>query len=74
MERGAGPLKLRVFIDHSVVEVFVNGKVYLALRVYPGRKDSVGVAVRAQGQAALLKRLDAWPMQSIWPQPPGGDR
>ncbi len=74
MERGAGPLKLRVFIDRSVVEVFVNGKVYLALRVYPGRKDSVGVSVRAQGQDAMLKRLDAWQMQSIWPQPPGGDR
>ena len=56
MERGQGePLKLRVFIDRSVVEVFVNGKQYLAMRVYPGRKDSVGVSVRAQGQDAVLK-------------------
>lgn len=67
MERGAGPIKLRVFIDRSVVEVFVNGKLYLAIRVYPGRKDSVGVSVRAQGQDAMLKKLDAWQMQSIWP-------
>jgi beta-fructofuranosidase len=67
MERGAGSLKLRVFIDRSVVEVFVNGKLYLAMRVYPNRQDSVGVTLRAQGQDALLKKLDAWQMQAIWP-------
>ncbi len=61
------PLKLRVFIDRSVVEVFVNRKLYLAMRVYPSRKASVGVSVRAQGQDAVLKRLDAWQMQPIWP-------
>ena len=34
-------LKLRVFIDKSVVEVFVNGKQVVAVRVYPSRKDSL---------------------------------
>jgi beta-fructofuranosidase len=43
------PLKLRVFIDKSVVEVFVNGRQCLAVRVYPGRTDSLGVSLRAQG-------------------------
>jgi beta-fructofuranosidase len=61
------PLKLRVFIDRSVVEVFVNDKHYLATRVYPGRKDSLGVSLRAQGQAALLKKLNVWEMKSIGP-------
>lgn len=59
-------LRLRVFIDRSVVEVFVNGKQCLAARVYPGRDDSLGVSLRAQGSAATLKRLDAWRMRSIW--------
>jgi beta-fructofuranosidase len=68
MDRGAEPLKLRIFIDRSVVEVFVNGKQYLAMRVYPGRKDSLGVSLRAQGQDAVLKRLDAWQMKAIWPE------
>ena len=62
----AGAFRLRVFIDRSVVEVFVNAKLYLAMRVYPGRQDSVGVSARAQGQDAMLKKLDAWQMQSIW--------
>ncbi|MCJ7548977.1 MAG: GH32 C-terminal domain-containing protein, partial [Anaerolineae bacterium] len=60
------PLRLRVFVDKSVVEVFVNGKQCLALRVYPGREDSVGVSLRAQGRSATLRSLDAWQMHSIY--------
>lgn len=60
------PLKLRVFIDRSVVEVFVNGRQCVALRVYPGRTDSLGVSLCAQGQDAFLRRLDAWQLQSIY--------
>lgn len=62
------PLELRVFLDRSVVEVFVNGRQCVALRVYPGRDDSVGVSLHAQGQPAVLKSLDAWQMNSIYDQ------
>ena len=60
------PLKLRVFVDKSVVEVFANGKQCVAMRVYPGRKDSVGVSLRAQGNDAELKSLSAWQMENIY--------
>ncbi|MCY3780926.1 MAG: glycoside hydrolase family 32 protein [Chloroflexi bacterium] len=60
------PLQLRVFVDRSVVEVFVNGKQCVAVRVYPDRADSIGVSLRAQGSAAQLNRFDAWQMHSIW--------
>jgi beta-fructofuranosidase len=60
------PLKLRVFVDKSVVEVFVNGKQCLAVRIYPAREDSVGVSLRAQGRDATLRSLDAWQMCSIY--------
>jgi beta-fructofuranosidase len=62
------PLELRVFVDRSVVEVFVNGKQCIAVRVYPGREDSLGVSLRAQGRDATLKSLDAWQMKSIYPR------
>jgi beta-fructofuranosidase len=66
MERPPGePLRLRVFVDRSVVEVFMNERQYLAMRVYPARSDSLGVSLRAQGQGAVLKKLDAWNMSSI---------
>ncbi len=60
------PLRLRVFIDKSVVEVFVNGKQALAVRVYPSRNDSVGVSLKAQGKDSELKLLEAWQMKSIY--------
>ncbi len=60
------PLKLRVFVDRSVVEVFANGKQCVAVRVYPGREDSIGVSLRAQGAEAELRSLDAWQMENIY--------
>jgi beta-fructofuranosidase len=59
-------VKMRIFIDKSVVEVFINGKQCIAARVYPGLKESVGVSLRSQGQDAELKSLDAYQMNSIY--------
>ena len=59
-------LKLRVFVDKSIVEVFANGRQCLTVRVYPGRADSLGVSLRAQGAEATLLSLDAWQMGSIY--------
>ena len=55
-----------MFIDKSVVEVFVNGKQCVAMRVYPGREDSVGVSLRSQGQDSELRSLNAWQMQNLY--------
>lgn len=64
---GAGePLRLRVFLDRSVVEVFANGRACLSARLYPTRADSTGVALWAEGGDARLVRLDAWQMRGIW--------
>ena len=60
------PLRLRVFIDRSIVEIFANDQQCIAARVYPGRPDSVGVSLRAQGSDATLKSLDAWQMTNIY--------
>lgn len=59
-------LKLRIFIDKSVVEVYANGKQYAAVRVYPGLAESTGVSIRSQGQESELINLDAWQMQNTW--------
>jgi len=59
-------LKLRVFVDRSVVEVFVNGRQCVAMRIYPGRPDSLGLSLRSQGQNATLNSLDAWQMKNIY--------
>jgi len=56
------PLKLRVFVDQSVVEVFANGRQAVMRRIYPSREDSVGVKLFARGGPASVTTLDAWDM------------
>ena len=52
------PLKLRVFVDKSVVEVFAN---------YPARPDSVGVRRQALRGDVVVNRIDAWRIEATNP-------
>ena len=61
------PMELRVFVDRSVVEVFADGRQYLAKRIYPDRPDSLGVELFARGGKANVRFLDVWQMGAIWP-------
>ena len=61
-------LRLRIFVDRSVVEVFANERQCLTIRAYPEREDSGGVSVFARGGAAKLVSLETWRMRSIWPE------
>ena len=59
------PVRLRIFVDRSVVEVFVNGRQCVAVRVYPGRPDSRGVSLISRGQESPVHSLDCWQVTSI---------
>ena len=59
-------LKLHIFIDKSVVEVFANNQQCVAIRVYPGLAESVGVSMRSQGKSSKLVALDAYQMKGIY--------
>jgi len=56
------PLKLRVFIDKSVVEVYANDRQAICRRVYPGRDDSLGILLFADGGKAIFSSVRAWEM------------
>jgi beta-fructofuranosidase len=58
-------LRLQVFLDRSVVEVFGNERVCVTSRVYPSRADSLGVELFAHGGAARLISMDGWEMSPI---------
>jgi beta-fructofuranosidase len=64
LELKAGePLKLRIFVDKSVVEVFANdGRQAVMRRVYPSRTDSVGVKLFSVGGPASVTNIDGWEM------------
>ncbi len=56
------PLRLRVFLDRSVLEVYANGRQCVTQRIYPSRPDSLGVALVSRGGSVKVKSLDAWDM------------
>jgi beta-fructofuranosidase len=59
-------LTLHIFLDRSVVEVFVNDRCYLASRIYPERPDSLGLELFARKGRVDVKSLDIWHLASIW--------
>jgi beta-fructofuranosidase len=58
-------LKLHVFLDASVIEIFANDRACLTSRIYPSRSDSLGIGTFARGGNARLKALNIWEMQPI---------
>ncbi|WP_246327156.1 glycoside hydrolase family 32 protein [Burkholderia guangdongensis] len=61
------PLRLRVLLDATVIEVYANDRVNLTSRVYPTLGSSVGASVFAEGYANVA--LKAWQMGDIYGEP-----
>ena len=53
-------LKLRIFVDKSVVEVFANSRQAVMRRIYPSRADSVGVRLFSTGGETKVHALEAY--------------
>ncbi len=60
--RPGEPLTLRIFVDRSVVEVFANRRQAIARRIYPTRRDSLGVSLFAVGGDVTVRSVRAWTM------------
>ncbi|MFW5950271.1 MAG: glycoside hydrolase family 32 protein [archaeon] len=59
------PLRVRVYVDRSVVEAFANGRRCLTARVYP-EMTSTGLSVFARRGIAELKSLTVHDLAAIW--------
>ena len=57
-------IKLRIFLDRSVLEVFANNQRYLAQRIYPSQKDSLGIKLFTRGGSALCTSAKTWTMKA----------
>lgn len=55
-----GKVNFHVFVDHSVIEVFVNEREAISSRVYPSQDDSTGVYLR--GEKAFITGLQIFQM------------
>ncbi len=60
------PVRVRVFLDRSILEVFVNERQCLTQRLYPARGDSLGVKLFARDGEMTVKSLEAWKMMPVF--------
>jgi fructan beta-fructosidase len=65
----ADTLTLRIYLDRSSVEVFVDGREVISTLILP-EPASTGTGTYAEGGTALLKSLQVYPVKRIWPQAP----
>jgi len=65
LAKGEQKLKLRIFIDRSVLEVFANETVCVTKTISPLQANTA-LEIRAEGGNANAKRIQAWPMKMIW--------
>lgn len=61
-----GKYELHVFLDQSVIEMFVNRQCCLTSRVYPSRSDSEQVHLFTIEGDVTLKAIDIWELSSVW--------
>jgi beta-fructofuranosidase len=59
------PLRLRVFLDASVIETFANSRTAIIDRVYPSSAEALGVGVFARNGSAVLRSLEVWDLTPI---------
>ena len=57
------PLRLRIFLDHSMLEVFANGRQCMTQRLWPTREDATGVSLFSRA-AETTASIEAWDMAS----------
>jgi beta-fructofuranosidase len=55
-------LELHVFVDHSVVEVFVDDREAFSTRVFPTLESSTAIDLFAEGGVATAEQVDVWQM------------
>lgn len=59
------PVKVRLFIDHSTLEVFIDNLVVFSCRVYPSKIESDKFDLIVQSGAVNISELRKWDMKDM---------
>jgi beta-fructofuranosidase len=62
-----GIVHFRLFLDRSVLEVFLADLGCITQRLYPQRSDSLGLSFLVKEGSARVHRLCVWKLAPIWP-------
>jgi beta-fructofuranosidase len=67
-EEARRPVSLRLFLDHTVLEAYINGRACATKVISPSAND-LGLGLFAEDGEMRLRSLEVWRLQSIWSQP-----
>jgi beta-fructofuranosidase len=56
-----------MFLDRSVVELFIDDRFSVTQRQYPTRRDSSGLKMIVEKGSVHIVELSLWTLRSIWP-------
>ena len=62
-----GQVRFRIFLDCSILEIFLADASCITQRIYPTRQDSLMLSFRVRKGSVIVHRLFAWKLASIWP-------
>ncbi len=60
-------IRLHLFLDHSIIELFADEGIALSDRVYACDMRNTSVRIGSVGAGAHIASFDVWRMRSIWP-------
>ncbi|OOQ83368.1 glycoside hydrolase family 32 protein [Penicillium brasilianum] len=65
-------IHMSIFVDGSLVEVYVNERFALTTRIYPSREDSTGIALYSAADAKVeYSKVEIWDgLLNVWPERP----
>lgn len=62
----ANPTIFHLFLDKSVIELFLNYRECMTGHFYPKKDKKFNIALTVRNGSATIKRLDYWNLNSIW--------
>ena len=65
-------MTINLFVDGSILDIFVNNKWATSIRIYANATDANGVEAFAEGGTVKMNRLSAWVLGSEGGNPGGG--
>jgi fructan beta-fructosidase len=61
-----GNIKLHIFFDNSIVEVFANdGMAVMTAQIFPDENDN-GIELFSEGGTTKFESVRLWKMRSAW--------
>ena len=65
--QGNAPLDIDLFVDRSVIEIFVNSRICIVQRIYPTRHDSTQFKLFTHDSPITVKKIVKWQMDATNP-------